>query len=87
MEENDNSWQLVVTKKIDYEALDVSDRTLTFDVYVDPNASGGYISVQLSINNIDDNPPYIEIITNPCQIDVSIGNNILIFKMDLKGTE
>lgn len=68
LEQNeDNLWELIVTNKIDYEALKEKD-PMTFDVFVGSDA----ITVSLRINNIDDNPPYIEVITNPCQIDVSI---------------
>lgn len=61
----DNEWEMIVNKTQDYEQ--VSMRLYIFAVEID----GVSVSVQISINNIFDNPPVVTALSNPCSIKVN----------------
>lgn len=62
---DDNEWEMIVNKTQDYEQ--VSMRRYIFAVEID----GVSVSVQISINNIFDNPPVVTALSNPCNIKVN----------------
>lgn len=64
---SDQYWRLVVTKPQDFEAHK-PDFKYEFKLI----AGGRTREVFLFINNLDDNDPIIEVVQNPCRINVSI---------------
>lgn len=59
-----DNWALVVNNAIDYNLMQ-GERFL-FDLVLGSNV----IFVQLYINNIDNHPPAIIPLTNPCEVEV-----------------
>lgn len=67
------NWELRVNKEQDYEnSLLGNSKRYSMDIL----AGGRTFLLFLKINNIDDNPPYFRILTNPCEIKVGFQKQI-----------